>query len=196
MHNSPTSGIELQLSKDLDCSGTAFPSAKDVRKSLNKYSLLLAPGLLGCLLAYIIYPPLDQGLLVTFGLCAIFLPMVLQLRSILRKRLSEDVGRLRTAYLYSSLALALLALLLLLNGRLDRSPRSLVTTTVVQKKAVRHRSGTQHVLTVSSWRPGRSTEDFDVGSRAFDRAVVGKTATVELHHGYFGLPWSGNVSPE
>jgi hypothetical protein len=196
MQNNPTSGIELQLSKDLDGGGASFPSARDVKKSLNKYALLLAPGLVGGLLAYVIYPPLDQVPLVTFGLCALFLPMMLQLRSILRKRLSEEAGRLRALYVYSSIALAMLALLLLLNGRLDKSPLSLVRTTVIQKKTVRHRSGTQRVLTVSSWRPGRSTESFEVGSRAFDRAVVGKAVTVELHHGYFGLPWSGNVSPE
>ena len=196
MQTSSTSGIDLQLSKRPDDGGSSAPSARDARKSLNKYSLLLAPGLLGCLLAYVIYPPLDQGLLVTFGVCVLLLPMTLQLRSIVRNRLSEDAGWLRKAYVYSSLGLALLALLLLLNGGLDRFPRSVVRTRVIQKEVTRDRSGTRYLLTVSSWRPGRSQEDFTVDSRTYNRAVVGKTVTIQLHKGYFGLPWSGNVSPE
>src|SRR5437879_471370 len=101
MQTSSTSGIKLQLNKCPDDGGSSLSSTRDVRKSLNKYSLLLAPGILGGLLAYVIYPPLDQGPLVTFGLCVLFLPILLQLRSIVRKRLSEDVGRLRTAALLS-----------------------------------------------------------------------------------------------
>ena len=196
MQTSSTNGIDLQLSKRPDDDRSSVPSARNARKSLTRYSLLLAPGLLGCMVAYVIYPPLDQGLLVTFGLCVLILPMTLQLRSILRKRLSEDAGWLRKAYVYSSLALALLALLLLLNGGLDRSPRSVVRTTVIQKEVTRSRNGTRYVLTVSSWRPRRSLEDFTVDSRTYNRAVVGKTVTVQLHKGYFGLPWSGNISPE
>jgi hypothetical protein len=40
------------------------------------------------------------------------------------------------------------------------------------------------------------SEEFEVGSRTFDRAAVGQTVTVELHNGFFGLPWSGGISPE
>lgn len=170
--------------------------ARDMGKSLSKYSLLLAPGVFGGLFAYVVYPPLDQGLLVTFALCVLFLPMVLQLRSILRRRVSEDARRLRTAYVYSSIALAVLALLLILDGWLDKSPRSVVTTAVIEKKAVRGKSGTSYVLTVSSWRRGRRTEDFRVSSYEFNRPVVGKTVAVELNKGFFNLPWSGNISPE
>jgi hypothetical protein len=196
MQTSSSSGIELQLTKSPDGGVSSLPSMRDARKSLNKYSLLLAPGVLGGLLAYVVYPPLDQGLLVTLGLCILFLPMVLQLWSILRKQLSEDVGRLRTVYVYSSLALAMLVLLLLLNGWLDRSAPTLVRTAVVEKTATRGKGGTHYVLTVSSWRPGRSTEDFRVSSHEFSRAVVGKKVTVELHKGFFSLPWSSKLSPE
>lgn len=196
MQTSSTSRIELRPTKSPDVGGSSLSSARDVRKSLSRYSLLLAPGLLGGLFPYVVYPPLDQGLLVTFALCVLFLPMALQLRSIVRRRLSEDAGRLRSAYVYSSLALAVLALLLILNGWLDRSPRSVVRTAVIEKKAVRGKGGTRYVLTVSSWRPGRRTEDFRVSSYEFNRSVVGKTVAVELHKGFFNLPWFGNISPE
>src|SRR5713101_8394188 len=102
-------------------------------------------------------------------------------------------GRLRTAYVYSSFALLLLSLLPLLNGWLDRSPGSAVRTTVIQKTAVHRGSTTRHRLTVSSWRPGRSVEELVVGAHTYDNAYIGKTITVEVHKGFFGLPWYGNV---
>lgn len=171
-------------------------SGKGREKSLNRYSFLLVPGIFGGLLAWVIYPPLDAGPFVAFGLCVLFLPIILQLRSVARNRLNEDLGRLRTAYIYSSLALAILASMLLLNGRLDQSPRNIVRATVVRKTATGGKGGIQYVLTVSSWRPARSTEDFYVSSLEFNRAAVGKAVRVELHSGFLGLSWSGNVSPE
>ena len=173
-----------------------IPSAKNLSKSLNNYSLLLAPGVLGGIFVSIVYPPLDQGVLVTCGLCILFLPMVLQLRGILRKRLSQDVEKLRTAYVYSSIALATVAFLLVLNGRLDRSPAEVVRATLVQKTATLSKGGTRYVLTVSSWRSGRKTEEFRVSSYEYRRAVVGKAVNVEVYKGYLGLPWSGKVSPQ
>lgn len=189
-----TSGIEFQL-RHSD-SGENLGAAKDAKKSLNRYSFLLVPGIFGGLLAWVIYPPLDAGPFVAFGLCVLFLPIILQLRSVARNRLNEDLGRLRTAYIYSSLALAILASMLLLNGRLDQSPRNIVRATVVRKTATGGKGGIQYVLTVSSWRPARSTEDFYVSSLEFKRAAVGKAVRVELHSGFLGLSWSGNVSPE
>src|SRR4029077_5137194 len=158
-----TCGIEFHVSRCPDCGGDPLPSVGQKRKALNNYSLLLAPGLLVGLLAYIVFPPLDAGPLAALGLCTFFLPLVMQLLSIVRKRLGEDLGRLRTIYVYSSLALLLLALLPLLNGWLDGSPARAVKTTVVQKTAVLHRSTTSYRLTVSSWRPGRSVEELRSG---------------------------------
>src|ERR1700688_3327190 len=87
MQIGPSGGIEVRVSTRVD-SDANIPSAKNLSKSLNNYSLLLAPGVLGGIFASIVYPLLDQGPLVTCGLCILFLPMVLQLRSLLRKRLS------------------------------------------------------------------------------------------------------------
>jgi hypothetical protein len=187
-------GIEYQGNSCPVCDGSPVPSAGEIRKSLNKYSLLLAPGLLGGILAYIIYPPLDSGPLVVFGLCAFSLPLVLQLFSVARKRVSEDVSRLRTAYVYTSLALALLALMVLLNGSLDRTPRGAVRTTVTHKSSSRWRNTTSYRLTVSSWRAGRSVEELEVGARLYNNVFVGGVITVEAHKGFFGLPWYGDVS--
>lgn len=71
-------------------------------------------------------------------------------------------------------------------------------------RAVYHPTGLVHspiqagpyYLWVTSWRPGRTEEDFNIGSREFDRARIGKTVTVELHSGFFGLPWRGDILAE
>jgi hypothetical protein len=194
MHKCSTCGIEFQVNRCPDCGGNPLASTEQTRKTLNKYSFLLVPGLLGGLLAYVIYPPLDAGPLTALGFCALSLPLLLQLFSVVRKRLSEDIDRLRKVYVYSSLALMLLALLPLLNGWLDRAPGSPVRTTVIQKTFSRRGSATRHSLTVSSWRPGRTVEELVVGTRTYNNALVGKTITVEVHKGFFGLPWYEDVS--
>jgi hypothetical protein len=43
---------------------------------------------------------------------------------------------------------------------------------------------------------GSSFEDLNVNSREFAGAVVGRRIIVEMHEGYFGLPWYSNISPE
>ena len=58
------------------------------------------------------------------------------------------------------------------------------------------RYGKQYNVTVSSWRRGRSVENFNVRSDVFNRAVVGRMIVVKLHDGFFGLPWIAGVSPE
>lgn len=189
-----TCGIEHQVGLCVTSAAAALPSTRETQKALNGYSLLLAPGLLVGLAAYVVFPPLDAGPLVAFGLFLLFLPIALQLLSIIRKRLSNDLDRLRTAYVYSSLALLLLALLPLLNGWLDTSPVNPVTTTVIQKTETHRGSSTGHRLTVSSWRPGRSLEDLAVGSHTYNTVFVGKTIAVEMHKGFFDLPWYAGVS--
>src|SRR6266849_8295679 len=79
MHKCSTCGIESHVSGCPDCGGNPLPSAGRTRKALNNYSLLLAPGLLLGLLAYIVFPPLDSGPLVALGFCTFFLPLVMQL---------------------------------------------------------------------------------------------------------------------
>jgi hypothetical protein len=194
MQKDLTSGIEVQVrQRPAGSDGSLQPSAQ-VTKSLNHYSLLLAPGVLAGLLAYVIYPPLDAGPLVAFGMCLLLLPFVLQLSSIVRNRGSEDVDRLRTAFVCASLALLLLSLMVLLNGWRDRSPQSAVRATVIQKTSTRHRSTTSYRVTVTSWRSGRSVEELTVGARTYNNAVIGKPVTVGVHKGAFGLPWYGDVS--
>jgi hypothetical protein len=130
-----------------------------------------------------------------FLLGVFLLPPMLQILSIVLKLPNDGGWWLRAVYMCSSLALVLLGLMLFMNGGLDRPPGNEVRTTVIRKTVIRGRT-TQYHLWVSSWRPGRSEEDFNIGLREFDRATVGKSVTVELHSGFFGLPWRGDILPE
>jgi hypothetical protein len=186
-------GLEFELQCPA-CGDSSVPSKQQTRKTLNNYSLLLAPGLQAGFFAYLVSIPLDAGPLLVLGICILMVPLLMQLWSIVKKRQSEDLARLRTAYLYSSIVLLLLALLPLLNGWLDKSPARSVKTTVVRKTSYRHRSGSSYYITVSSWRPGKSDEELRVGSRLYSNVVIGKSVTVEVHKGFFGLPWMGDVS--
>jgi hypothetical protein len=188
------SGIEVQVRPRPAGSDGSLPLGGQSSKSLDPYSLLLAPGLLGGIFAYVVYPPLDTGPLVAFGLCVFLLPFALKLSSMVRKRLSEDVDWLRTVYVGASLALLLLSLLVLVNGWQDKSSRSVVRATVIQKISSRGRGGTSYSIIVSSWRPGRSVEELRVGVWTYNNAVVGKPVTVGVHKGAFGLPWYEYVS--
>jgi hypothetical protein len=180
----PRNRIELQLRTRPDSGVRPPPSAWGVRQALN--ILLLIPGVFVGLLALGVYPPVDTRVVMGFLLGFFLLPVALQIFSLAP----------RAVYVSASAALVLLGLLLLLNGRLDKSPASEVKTTVLRKTVLRGRRGTQYDLAVSSWRPGRTLEHFKVTSREFDRAVVGKIALVELHKGFLGLPWYGEISPE
>ena len=155
----------------------------------------MTPGVFLTFLALSEYPPVNARLPMAMMLCIFILPVVLMMLSFVLKRLNENVKTWRILYVSSSVALLLLAILLFLNGGLDRSSPNVVTTRVIRKAVIRGRS-TQYNLTVSSWRPGRSIENFNVAFSVFDRTDVGKIITLEVHEGIFGLQWHGKISPE
>jgi hypothetical protein len=189
-----TSRIELQLSRRSDSGGRMVTSGVDARALL--YFLLLIPAGVVSLLPLGIYPPLDTRLPMGSIICAFLLSAVLQLMGIVQRQPGNNVGWRRRVSICSGLALPLFGLLLFLNGKLDKSTPNDVSAVVIRKIAPTGYREAQYTLTVSSWRPGRNLEDLNVSSHEFDRAVVGKRVTIELHKGYFGLPWHGNISPE
>lgn len=188
-------GIEVRVAKRSATGGSseALPVATGGRGAL--YFLMLMPGLLACMLARAAYPLLDDraalGLMIAFFL----VPFVIQLLLILRKE--SNARLLRIGFSCSGCALVILALLLFVNGGMDRSPGTVMRASVIRKSVLTGRHGTrQYHLKVSSWRPGRDSEDLNVGSGVFRRAAVGRNVAIEVHQGYFNLPWSGKVLAE
>jgi hypothetical protein len=159
------------------------------------YILLMTPGVFFTFHALSVYPPVNPRFPMAVMLCIFVLPVVLMMLSFVLKRPNENVKTWRIVYVSSSIALLLSAILLFLNGYLDRSIPYEVRTTVIRKAVIRGRA-TQYNLTVSSWRTGRSIENFNVALKVFERAAVGKSVTVEVHEGLFSMPWHGKISTE
>jgi hypothetical protein len=188
-------GSEFHGSRCPACGESPVAAARAVNKELQKYSYPLLAGLVGMLAATHYYPPLDSDSLLIAGLCVLFLPIVMHVVISARKRLSSDSGRLRTAYICSGGFLILLAAFMLLNGALDGSPVRKVRTSIIRKSIARGRSSTTRTLVVSSWRPGRSQEKLEVNSRTYQSVLVGEPIEVEVHDGFFRLPWYGRIVP-
>jgi hypothetical protein len=174
--------------------GGNFPVSPGDAKQL-LYFILLLPGIVLSLIAASAYPLLDARVPLTLILLGFLLPVAFQAWTIARSRPGGRAGRSRAVYAGSGVALVVLALLLFLNGRLDRSPRREIKAKVVRKIAIAGGQEKQYRLAVTSLRTGKQMEDLSVAAPVYERAVVGKTVTVEVHPGFFGLPWSGSVSP-
>jgi len=180
MAEDSATGSEARVGAPSGTAGTPFLSAKNVGKAWNFYPL--APGLFGSFIAYNFYPLVDGR----YALIAIvFLFFLL-------------IALVRRAVFFSGIALAMIAAGLFLNGALDKAPPRYVKTTVIEKSSVQGdlRRGSHYRLTVASWRPGKSEENFDVDLGLFRRVTPGTAITVEVHKGFFGVPWYGNISAD
>jgi hypothetical protein len=185
--------FELQLNNRVSQAYSISSSGSGLQL-LNMF--LMMPGLIVCLEALHMYPPLDQRMPWAFMLSVFLLPVAVHLLIWILKPEIMPGGPWRTVYISACLVLMMFSLFLFLNGGLDRSEVSRISTTVISKSVYRGRRGTSYNLVVKSWRPGRNLEYFGVGESAYDRAQVGKAATLEVHKGYFSLAWHGPISPE
>jgi hypothetical protein len=194
MRNNSAGGIEFQVSRRSVPVEAALSPGIDARQFL--HFLLLIPAGVLALMPLGIYPPLDTRLPKGLIICFFLISAVIQLTNIIQRRPSSGLGLGRVVAVCSGLALPLLGILLFLNGKLDKIPGNEVKETVVRKTSFVGYRQTQYTLVVTSWQPGRSYENLNVGSRVYERAAVGKTIVMEIHKGYFGLPWHGKISPE
>jgi hypothetical protein len=158
------------------------------------YVLLMIPGVFITLQSFTVYRPVDRRLPMVLMLSVFLLPVLFHVLSFMRTQPDEKSGNWRLRYVCSGFALILLGGLLFLNGGLDQSSQHVVQTTILAKTALSGRNGRQYDLAVSSWRPRRDVEHFNVTETIFKQAVVGKSVIVAVHDGFFGLPWYHNIS--
>lgn len=171
---------------------TNAQGSEHIRKSLNKHLLQLLAGLIAVIVANRFYPPLDGDALFLIAWCAFLLPIILSFTSALQWGLVLGVNQLKAAYLCCGAISVLLALLIALNGRLDRSPVSLVQSSILRTShTTRRYAGIK--LYVASWRPGRNTEKLWVAVPVSLTAAPGQRISVEVHKGFFNLPWYGEI---
>jgi hypothetical protein len=169
------------------------PSIRALNKQLQPALYLLMIGMIGFLVAGASYPPLDLNALMLLGLGLFFLPLLAHIVVHVRKRLAANVGRLRRIYLWAGALLIGMGVALGFNGLADRTPPRLVRTSITRKHTTRGRSSVGHILTLASWRPGRAAEEINVSSAEYRGFQVGDQVVVEVHAGWFRVPWWGRV---
>lgn len=164
-----------------------------VKKPLSsRYLLQVLAGFIAVIVANNFYPPLDGDTLFLIAWCAFLLPIILSFTSALRWGLVLSLKQLSVTYLCCGSICVLVALLIALNGSLDRSPVSLVKSPILKTSSRTRRYGGFNVF-VASWRPGRSTEKLWVTIPASLTAAPGQSISIEIHKGFFNLPWYGEI---
>jgi hypothetical protein len=86
-----------------------------------------------------------------------------------------------------------LALVVFLNGQMDRSSVTEIHTKVAGKFIARGRFSMRYHLNVASWRRAGREEDLRVNRHVYDRADSGDDISIQLHRGWFDLSWYGQV---
>ncbi len=133
----------------------------------------------------------NSGPVQVIVLVLIFAALMLRYASVGAKSLRSHHTLLRKLSTYACVALAAIVAIVLMNQFLDRAPAQKVYATVVYK----HAGGrSNYYLNVApSWRKDKTFESLDVGGTTFSNAHVGDAVSIELHPGFFHLPWHGNV---
>ncbi len=178
-------------------SGIAQPEPFGERRYRMNRWLPLAPaaGLIGTMLAILVYPPLERSFysLSVFILFVICILLVSQVQR--RQKRGDDVSSFFPMTAWVALIPVGIAAVLFVNGGLDRS---LVEShrVVVLQKTVRHGKSYSYYLETSSWRANHLSEELQVSSPVFGQFQNNDMAIVEVHRGALGIPWLGNIHKE
>ena len=168
---------------------------KEVDRILRWRTFALLTGLLAVLTVCTAYQPLDKGPVFFLALFLFALPMTWYLVSALRKRQVENSATLKQLFGWSAGFTIALFTMLLANGLLDRTPPQQIRCSLLRAYESSGRRSHYYHLIVRSWRPHHETENMEVGKFTYQRASSSRTVTLELHPGFFGMPWYGRVIP-
>jgi len=172
----------------------ARPHAFGERHHRTNRWLPFAPlaGLIGIMVATLIYPPLDRAsfvmpLLLLFIACTFLLAQVQK-----KQRRGDDVSAFFPVTTWLAWAPVCVALIVLANGALDRNPVDSHPEVITQKLVRRGKSNSYYFQT-PSWRPNHSFEELQVPYRVFTQFQTNDRIIVEVHRGAFGIPWLGAI---
>ncbi len=161
-------------------------------RRFNKPIILLLAGTLALLITMRRYPLLDRNPYYWAALALFFIPTVSMIVSNLLKRLKKDAGALAKLFFWCAVANVTLFATVFLNGLLDRGPAVRVQARVIGKRISRGRS-TTYRMAVESWRLGRTEEVLELSRAQFQAIHPDSIVGIELHRGWFGLPWYGRI---
>jgi hypothetical protein len=141
------------------------------------------------------YPFLNSGYVVLICVVLLFATYLTH-ATLRRSRSRRPLHRfLRKIVLCASVGFAAFAGFVWANGALDKSPPAVVYAGIIQKSAIhlRYSSYIYHLIVSPSWRPSRNDETLIVDSSLYQQAKVGDTVSINLHRGWFHLPWYNHV---
>lgn len=175
-------------------SGLAQPEPFGERRYRMNRWLPLAPaaGLIGTMVAILLYPPLERSfysvsVFIFFVICILLVSQVQK-----RQKRGDDVSGFFPMTTWVALIPLGIALVLFVNGGLDRSPAE-SHRVVVMQKIVRHGKSNSYYLETSSWRANHLSEELQVPYTVFGQFQANDAAIVEMHRGALGIPWLGGV---
>jgi len=133
----------------------------------------------------------NSGTVQAIVLVLFFAALVPRYVAVRVKSLRSHRALLRKLSTCACVALAALAAIVLLNQLLDKAPAREAYATVVYKFRGRYNN---YLDVAPSWQEGRTFESLEVGFTTYSSAQVGQTVSIELHPGFFRLPWHNHVS--
>jgi hypothetical protein len=162
------------------------------KKLLNRTAIFLL-GALAFVVASERYPALElDGILIFIGVL-FFLTLGVAMWVERRALRHTEVEALKRIY-YGLIPLPwLLALLLLANGALDRSPPQVRISRVMGKFAMSGPVANRRLI-VTSWREGQRFERIPVDRGDYDRFSTGDSIEVQVQGGLVGISWVAGVS--
>jgi hypothetical protein len=166
---------------------------KVIRKRLDRSLLWSVVALLGVVGAGYVYPPLASDPIYWLALIVFLLPIGTALAIRTRRRAQAPAPMRSAPFKLSAVFLTGLALVVFLNGQMDRSAVTEIHTKVAGKFTGRGRFSTSYHPNVASWRRAGREEDLRVSRHVYDRADSGDDISIQLHRGSFDLSWYGQI---
>ncbi|HXX21046.1 MAG TPA: hypothetical protein VEJ46_16715 [Candidatus Acidoferrum sp.] len=177
-----------------DACGLGSAAAElSLRKRLLNRTALFVLGALAFVAASVRYPPVElDSVLIFIG--ALFFPTLGLAIWVERRALRHAEAEALKRMYYGLVPVPwLLAVLLLVNGALDRSTPQIEEARVVGKFAM---AGALPIrrLVVTSWREGHFVERVPIDRSDFDGYRLGDIVNVKVQSGLVGIPWVAGVS--
>jgi hypothetical protein len=175
------------------CGLTAAAAELLLRRRLLNRSAFFVLGALAFLVAARWYPPLElDGMLIFIGVVFFFtLSLAVWVERRAARRGDVEVAK---RIFYGLVPVPwLLALLLFLNGGLDRTAPQICAASVIGKFGISAPLPVRR-LVVTSWREDRQVERVSVDRDDFSRFRPGDGINVRVKEGLIGIPWVYGVS--
>jgi len=186
-------GAERDADVCMSCGLSSAAAELFLRKRLLNRTAVFVLGALAFVAASVRYPPLElDSVLIFIGV--LFFPTLGLAIWVERRALRHaEVEALKRIY-YGLVPIPwLLAVLLLVNGAVDRSAPQMIEARVVGKFAM---AGALPIrrLVVTSWREGHRFERISIDRSEFDSYHPGDFVDVKVQDGLVGIPWIAGVS--